>query len=97
MLKPHALLINTARGGLFDMKQVEAWIEDHPHAGVALDMFEQEPPSSLPLHGDRVILTSHIAGLPKQFIEEATRMTTEAILLIMQRRLPAHLVGDSGQ
>jgi D-3-phosphoglycerate dehydrogenase len=60
-MKPTAVLINTARGGLVDEAALAAAIEAGEIAGAALDVLAAEPPSAdSPLLGDpRVLITPH--------------------------------------
>jgi len=60
-MKPTAVLINTARGGLVDEAALAAAIEAGEIAGAALDVLATEPPSAdSPLLGDpRVLITPH--------------------------------------
>jgi D-3-phosphoglycerate dehydrogenase len=60
-MKPTAVLINTARGGLVDEAALAAAIDAGEIAGAALDVLATEPPSAdSPLLGDpRVLITPH--------------------------------------
>lgn len=61
-MKPKAVIINTARGGVVDEKALhKALSEDRIQA--ALDVFEEEPPTRSPLLTmDNIVFTPHIAG-----------------------------------
>ncbi|MBT3391266.1 MAG: phosphoglycerate dehydrogenase [Chloroflexi bacterium] len=61
MMKPEAVLINSARGPIVDESALVQAIENGSIAGVALDVFEYEPlPGSSPLlHMDNVMLAPH--------------------------------------
>ena len=77
-MKPTAILVNTARGGVVD----EAALVDALDAGglafAGLDVFEDEPPrADNPLFAlDQVILSPHIAGLTA---EAAQRMAISSV------------------
>jgi D-3-phosphoglycerate dehydrogenase len=72
-MKSGALLINTARGSLIDDRAVLAALEEGRLAGVATDVWEQEPPEeySLARH-ERVIATPHIGAYTEESVERAT-------------------------
>ena len=82
LMKPSALIINTARVGVVDEAALTAALLEGRLAGAGLDVFETEPPiSAHPLFSsDDVILTPHSAGLTK---ECATRMSTMAVQNIL--------------
>jgi lactate dehydrogenase-like 2-hydroxyacid dehydrogenase len=65
LMKPTALLINTARGRVVDEKALISALQSRKIAGAGLDVFVYEPiqPDN-PLIGlDNVILTPHVAGV----------------------------------
>ena len=63
-MKPGVRIINCARGGLIDEKAVLAGIEEGTVAGVALDVFETEPPveGDPLLSREEVVLTPHLGA-----------------------------------
>jgi D-3-phosphoglycerate dehydrogenase / 2-oxoglutarate reductase len=76
-MKPDAILVNTARGGLIDEAALVAHLEAHPKAGAYLDCFEKEPYQGGPLAKlKNVVLTSHIGSYAR---EARVRMETEAV------------------
>ena len=69
-LRPGALVVNAARGGIIEEAALMDALDSAHLGGVVLDVFEDEPlPASSPLvawaqrHADRVLLTPHIAGV----------------------------------
>jgi len=70
-MKPEAVIINTARGGVVDEKALhKALSENRIHA--ALDVFEEEPPTGSPLLTmDNIVFTPHIAGSTEEAQERA--------------------------
>lgn len=63
MMKSDAIIVNTARGGIINIKALERALKEKWIAGAGIDVFEKEPPSNnFPLVGlDNVILTPHFS------------------------------------
>ncbi len=83
IMKPTAVLINTARGGIVDESALLRALETGTIWGAGLDNFETEPlPSDSPLLPlqDRLICTPHVAGLTQ---EALVRMGTEAVSILL--------------
>ena len=76
-MKPSAVLISTARGGLIDEAALVAALQGKCLAAAGLDVFAEEPPpADHPLLGlDNVVLSPHSASLTQ---ESAMRMSMVA-------------------
>jgi phosphoglycerate dehydrogenase-like enzyme len=87
LLKPNAIVINTARGKVLDEKALARAIAENRVRGAAIDAFEEEPlPMDSPLRkiSDRVILSPHSAsytegGELRQGVAWATRSVVTAL------------------
>lgn len=75
-LRPSAVLINIARGGLVREDALVRALESGRLAGAALDVFEEEPlPETSPLYRmTNVVLTPHIGGLHPHYLDRATSL-----------------------
>jgi D-3-phosphoglycerate dehydrogenase len=62
MMKPDAILINTARGELIDEGALAATLRARPEFGAAIDVFAEEPYSGELTTLDNCILTAHMGS-----------------------------------
>jgi glycerate dehydrogenase len=65
LMKPSAILINTARGGLVDSEALVEALRNGTIAGAAIDVLPNEPPVDgdplLEYEGENLLVTPHIA------------------------------------
>jgi (S)-sulfolactate dehydrogenase len=81
-VKPGAIVINSARGGVVDEAAVVAALRSGHLGGAALDVFEQEPLKSGQLFADcpNLILTPHIAGVSLESNERVSELIARKVL-----------------
>ncbi len=81
MMKPDAILVNTARGGIVDEAAVAAMLREGRLGGAALDVFDHEPlAAGSPLAGaPNLILTPHIAGVTHEANERVSALIAERV------------------
>jgi D-3-phosphoglycerate dehydrogenase / 2-oxoglutarate reductase len=93
-MKPDAVLINTARGGLVDEPALIAALEAGKLFGAGLDTFEVEPLSAdSPLcRLDNVVLTPHGAGVDQQAVRDISLLAAQSIASLYQGRWPEECV-----
>lgn len=79
--KKGVYLINCARGGIIDEQALIPFLQSGHVAGVALDVFEQEPPGDHPLFAfDNVIVTPHLgASTIEAQLNVATQVAEEIL------------------
>ena len=86
-MRPGAVLVNTARGGLLDYAPLPELLESGHLRGLGLDVYDIEPPpANWPLlTAPNVVLSPHLAG--------ATRQTAERAATIIAGEVAAYLGG----
>ncbi len=69
-LRPEAVLVNMARGGILDETALAAMLREGRLRGAALDVFEEEPlPASSPLWDvPNLVITPHLAGFSRDYL-----------------------------
>ena len=85
LLKPGARLINVARGGLIDEEALIQALESDRLAGVALDVFAQEPPGQSPLLSHpKVVVTPHLGASTQEAQREVAVEAAEQVLAVLE-------------
>ena len=90
-MRPTAVLVNTARGGLVDEAALVEALRAGRLAGAALDVFETEPVVREELLAlENVVLTPHLGSATRQTREEMGMLCVEALrAVLLEGRTPA--------
>jgi D-3-phosphoglycerate dehydrogenase len=93
LMKPTAIIINTARGAIIDQKALVEALKEGRIAGAGLDVFEQEPipPDDPILKLDNVILSPHNASSTPEVVEKSSRRSVENVIAFLEGK-PANVV-----
>ena len=77
-MKRNAIIINTARGGIINEKDLDQALNEKIIFGAGLDVFEKEPPdnNNILLKNNKVLLSPHSATFTK---ECKSRMSIETV------------------
>lgn len=93
-MRPGALFISTARGGIHDEQALLAALQDGRLAGAGLDVWSQEPPS--PGHGlllrSDVVATYHTGGVTHEGRRKVAQGSASQIIDMLAGRRPARLL-----
>ncbi len=93
LMKPTAILINTARGAIVDEKALVHALQAGQIAGAGLDVFEHEPEIEQDLlHMEQVVLVPHIGSASLQTRTQMALMAAENISAHIQGKQPANLL-----
>lgn len=93
-MRPGAVIINTARGGIIDEAALLRSLEEGHLGGAALDVTETEPlRADHPLFDrDDVIITPHIGGQTEESLIRVATDAAESVLQALRGELPAAAV-----
>ena len=93
-LRPGAIIVNTARGGVVDEQALIAALQSGHIGAAGLDVFDQEPPDGTsPLRQlQNLVLTPHIAGLTDEAAERMALSSIDNALAHLQGRLDPNLI-----
>lgn len=84
-MRPEAVLVNTARGGIVDERALADALAAGEIAAAALDVREQEPPAQPdPLAGlENVVLTPHVAALTPEAQERVLQRVARDVRAVL--------------
>lgn len=95
-MKPTAVLVNTARGGIVDEAALCAALRSGGLAGAALDVYEQEPlPADHPLRTlPNVLLTPHVASATTEASQRVYLQAFDNIIAVLHGKRPPNPLNE---
>ncbi len=94
LMRPGAILVTTARGGIHDEAALATALAEGRLGGAGLDVWDPEPPAmDNPLLGfDNVILSPHVAGASEESRRNAAEWAVEQWCCIWRGERPPRLI-----
>ena len=93
LMKPSAILINAARGGIVNEADLCEALKAGRIAGAGIDVFETEPPADSPLLAlDNVVVTPHTAAFTHDAMNAMSDGVVDQLLVYVEGDRPAHAV-----
>jgi D-3-phosphoglycerate dehydrogenase len=93
LMKPEAVLVNCARGGIVDEEALYEALSRGRLAGAALDVYRQEPPVGSPLLSlPNVVLTPHLAASTREAQVRVAVDVAEQVVAVLRGEPPRSAV-----
>lgn len=91
-MKPEAILINAARGGIVDESALARALTEQRLGGAMLDVFEQEPlpDNSVLVGAPNLVVTPHIAGVTVESNQRVSDLTARNVLTVLEENDRGH-------
>ena len=98
-MRPGAVLVNTARGGLLDHDPLPDLLRSGRLGGLALDVYDVEPPpADWPLlSAPNVVLTPHLAGATRKTADRAAAIIADEVNRFLTGQGCRHVVNPEVQ
>jgi glyoxylate reductase len=95
MMKPTAILVNTARGGCIDEPALVQALRDGRLFGAALDVYAREPEVSADLLDcPRLVLAPHIGSATTEARTAMAQLCADAVISVLRGQRPPNLVNN---
>ena len=96
-MRTDAILVNTARGGIYTDVDLARALREGQIAGAAIDVFETEPAveDSPLLSIEECLLTPHVAGVTADSFERIGRILYDAVERVLDGGVPPNILNPS--
>jgi D-3-phosphoglycerate dehydrogenase len=97
LMKPSALLINAARGGIVDSIALAEALNRGHLFGAALDVFEEEPPplDHPLLKAPRTLFAPHVASMTSGSMARMAELVARQVVQVLNGERPAHVANPA--
>lgn len=97
-MKPEAVLVNVARGGVVDENALAAALGENSIAGAGIDVWEREPvaPDHPLLSLKNVVATPHVGAGTRDTLTRVLDMAFANIARVARGDPPLHVVNEAG-
>jgi D-3-phosphoglycerate dehydrogenase len=96
-MKPGALLVNAARGGIVDAAALHEALRTGRLAGAGIDVWDPEPPD--PGHPllqfDNVVASPHVAAYTTEGLARSHATAVQQALMVMRGEIPPALLNPA--
>lgn len=93
LIRPHAILVNTARGALIDEAALVEALRNRRIAAAGLDVYEHEPKLAAGLRElPNAVLLPHLGSATRATRERMSRMAAEEVIAVLAGRAPTNPV-----
>lgn len=93
LMKPGAMILNLARGGVVDEKALLAAVDSGAIRSAALDAFAVEPPfGNAIVESGRIITLPHIGASTEEAIVRVAQMTADNVIAVLSGAKPQNVV-----
>lgn len=94
-MKPSAILVNMARGGIVNETDLYDVLCEKRIAGAVIDAYSQEPLTESPLFDLKtVILSPHAGAFTREALNNMSRITVDQVLQYLNDERPIHLCNE---
>jgi D-3-phosphoglycerate dehydrogenase / 2-oxoglutarate reductase len=95
-MQPHAVLVNTSRGGLVSLDALTEALRDGEIGAAALDVLPTEPPNTSDIAGvPNLVVTPHMAFYSEEALAESQRKAARQVIRVLSGEAPDYPVARS--
>ena len=91
-MKPSAVIVNMARGGIVDEDALYAALKNKTISGAVLDAFALEPPGETPFAQlGNVLLSPHVGAFTEEALDKMSRIAVDQVFEYLEGKAPRNL------